>query len=185
MLLSYSSLRSNTKLTILSTLCITGKLEFISSCFSHLSSLFAPCALFDLFALCTLCGQSIHFPICPLLLIHFMHFFYRPQRSCEGYVFTGVCLSTRWVGVSASVHAGIPLPKSRHPQEADTPPRADTPQKQTPPQEQTPPQKQTPPKSRHPPKEADTPPPEIRPLLRTVRILLECILECAGFRHLS
>ena len=24
-----------------------------------------------------------------------MVYFYRPQRSCEGYVFTGVCLSTR------------------------------------------------------------------------------------------
>ena len=47
---------------------------------------------------------------------------------------------------------------------ADTPsPRADTtPPEQTPPHEQTPPWEQT--------------PPEIRPLLRTVRILLECIL---------
>ena len=45
---------------------------------------------------------------------------YRPQRSCEGYVFTGVCLSTR--GVSASVHAGIP-----HTPLEQTPPRADTP----------------------------------------------------------
>ena len=57
----------------------------------------------------------------------------------------------RGVGVSASVHAGIPHP----PQEAD-PPEADTPpQEQTPPTADTP-QEQTPPKSRHPP-EADTP----------------------------
>ena len=53
--------------------------------------------------------------------------FYRPQRSCEGYVFTGVCLST-W-GVSASVHAGIPQPPgSRHPPE-QTPPRSRHPQR--------------------------------------------------------
>ena len=181
MLLIYSSLRSNTK----STLCITGKLKFISSCFSHLSSLFAPCALFDLFALCTLCGQSIHFPICPLLLIHFMHFFYRPQRSCEGYVFTGVCLSTRGVGVSASVHAGIPLPKSRHPQEADTPPRADTPQKQTPPPRADTPQKQTPTKSRHPPKEADPPRDTATAADGTHPTGMHSCFECAGFRHLS
>ena len=89
------------------------------------------------------------------------------KRSCKGYVFTGVCLSTRGGGLSASVHAGIPHPTltgSRHPlQEADIPPK-----RQTPPREQTPPQ------------EADTPPgadpPERRPLLWTVRILLEGIL---------
>ena len=144
-------------------------------------------------------------------------YFYRPQRSCEGYVFTGVCLSTGGVGVSVSVHAGIPHtprqeqtpPRSRHPL---TPPRADpleqTPPEQTPPTqtppEQTPPGADIPwsrhppgadiPQSRHPTKQtppgadppADTfqqtpprskpPPPERRPLLRTVRILLECIL---------
>ena len=56
------------------------------------------------------------------------------------------------VGVSASVHAGIPSPG------ADTPsPGADTPLEQTPPQDQTPPQEQTPPRSRHPPG-PDTPP---------------------------
>ena len=58
------------------------------------------------------------------------------------------------------------------------PPRADTPQEQTPPGS-GPPGADTPPQSRHPPG-ADTPgsrhPPEIRSLLRTVRILLECIL---------
>ena len=39
--------------------------------------------------------------------------YYRPQRSCEGYVFTPVGLSTR--GGSASVYAGIPPPRTRHP----------------------------------------------------------------------
>ena len=61
--------------------------------------------------------------------------FYRPQRSCEGYVFTPVSLST---GGSASVHAGIsPPPGGRHrgsasvhagiPPPGQTPPGADTP----------------------------------------------------------
>ena len=106
-------------------------------------------------------------------------------------------------GVSASVHARIPhpqkqtpppkqtppqsrqppkadTPQSRHPPEADTPPRADTPRADNP-QEQTPPPKadtpqraDIPPKSRHPP--------EIWPLLRTVHILLECILVYVVFR---
>ena len=91
--------------------------------------------------------------------------FYRPQRSCEGYVFTGVCLSTRGGGVSASVHAGMPPPEQSPPGSRHTPgsrhPRSRHPQEQThrvdTPQEQT------------------HPLPERRPLLRTVRILLECI----------
>ena len=34
---------------------------------------------------------------------------YRPQRSCEGYVFTGVCLSTGWGGgIPACLAGGIP-----------------------------------------------------------------------------
>ena len=93
--------------------------------------------------------------------------YYRPQPSCEGYVFTGVCLSTGGV-VSASVHAGIPHP----PPQSRYPPGADTPWERTP-------RGRHPPQSRNPPG-ADTPgsrhPPEIRSLLRTVRILLECIL---------
>ena len=43
-------------------------------------------------------------------------FNYRPQGSCEGYVFTPVILFT---GGSASVHAGIPPPRK----EAPPPPR--------------------------------------------------------------
>ena len=64
---------------------------------------------------------------------------YRPHRSCEGYVFKPVCLST--AGRSALVQAGIP-------------PRSE----QALPQEQVPRLEQAPPGSRHPPG-ADTPPP--------------------------
>ena len=88
-------------------------------------------------------------------------FFNRPQTSCEGYVFTGVCLSTgggvsapegfAWVGVSAwwgvSVPGGVSAPGGVYC-------RAEcllcT--------------------------EAAPPPRERQLLLRTVRILLECIL---------
>ena len=56
----------------------------------------------------------------------------------------------RGVGVSASVHAGIPhSPRSRQPPGADTPKGADTPRSDTP-------QSRHPPGSRHPPV-ADTP----------------------------
>ena len=34
--------------------------------------------------------------------------FYRPQRSCEGYVFTGVCLSTGGGGIPTCLAGGIP-----------------------------------------------------------------------------
>ena len=55
--------------------------------------------------------------------------YYRPQRSCgQGYVFTRVCDSVHG-GVSASVHAGIPPPWSRHPPWTDVPPGAETPRK--------------------------------------------------------
>ena len=33
--------------------------------------------------------------------------FYLPQRSCEGYVFAGVCLSTGGVGIPACLAAGL------------------------------------------------------------------------------
>ena len=73
--------------------------------------------------------------------------FYRPQRSCEGYVFTGVCLSTGGGGVCLSAWWDT-TPRSRHPPEQtppgpDTPPRADTPQSRHP-WEQTPPVADTP-----------------------------------------
>ena len=55
------------------------------------------------------------------------------NEVCEGYVFTGVCLS---MGVSAPLHAGIHISSPREP-EADTPldrpPQADTPGQTHPP----------------------------------------------------
>ena len=113
----------------------------------------------------------------------------------QGNVFTGICDSFNR-GVSVSVHAGIPPPRSRHPPGID-PPGADTPQEQTPRGEQTPPWEQTPPSSRHSPG-TDThpreqtpprsrhhpPPPHTQSMLgdtvnaRAVRILLECNLVC-------
>ena len=78
---------------------------------------------------------------------------YSPQRSCEGYVFTPVCLSTG--GWSASVHAGIPsppgarTPQSRHPPpKSRHSPRAGTSRPGTPPE-------QAPPQSWHPHPPAD------------------------------
>ena len=44
------------------------------------------------------------------------------NKVCDGYVFTGVCLST---GVSAPMHAGIHTP-GRHPQADTHLPRVDT-----------------------------------------------------------
>ena len=75
---------------------------------------------------------------------------YRLQRSCEDYVFTGVCLSTGGGVCLSACWDTTPqeqIPQSRTPPEqtppAQTPSRADTPQD---------------PPSRHPPA-ADTPPP--------------------------
>ena len=45
--------------------------------------------------------------------------YYRANEVCEGYVFTGVCLSQDG-GVSAPLYAGIHTPLGP---EADTPPR--------------------------------------------------------------
>ena len=107
-----------------------------------------------------------------LWIFDWVFHFYRPQRSCgQGYVFTRVCHSVNTGGgVFASVHAGIPSPRSRHPPPGadppgtDTPPRsrhtpgADTPQEQTPPGSRPHLGANTPPGSRHPlpPPEADS-----------------------------
>ena len=53
------------------------------------------------------------FPRVTVVGLFYQIHLYRPQRSCEGYVFTGVCLST---GGSASVHAGKEAPPGRMPQ---------------------------------------------------------------------
>ena len=107
----------------------------------------------------------------------------------------GICLSACW---------DTPREQTTPPEQR--PPRAETPPEQTPCRADTPrsrhplPRADTPwswhiPPSRHPP-QADTPqsrhppwsrpprsrhPPKIRPLLRTVGILLECILVCLNF----
>ena len=78
---------------------------------------------------------------------------YRPQRSCEGYVFTRVCLSTgggEYLGRYPSRTRHTPL-WTRY-----------TPRNKVPPGPCTPPGPGTPPRRRL--------------LLRTVWILLECIL---------
>ena len=69
-------------------------------------------------------------------------YIYRPQRSCEGYVFTGVCLSTEGWGCLPQYMLWYP-PRSRHPLPGQTP-RSQS--------------RHAPPGSRHPPR-ADTPPP--------------------------
>ena len=110
--------------------------------------------------------------------------YYRPQRSCEGYVFTPVF---------HSVHRGG-LPQCMlgyHPPE------------QTPPPDQAPTPDQAPPRADIPLPEADTPPrlgtssglgthPSPLPpgagrrlLLRTVRIILDCILVSNSYFYFS
>ena len=122
-------------------------------------------------------------------LINVTQFWYQEIRDVESNYFLLQFITVRneivkvmFLHVSvilfASVHAGMPpppdqahppgtrhTPRSRHPQAADIPPGADIPRADTP-WEQTPPPPLSP-GSRHPPK---------RLLLRTVRILLECIL---------
>ena len=125
-----------------------------------------------------------------------MHSCYRLQRSCgQGNIFTPACHSVHRGGVSASVHAGIPPPRSRHPLAGRHPPGADPPKADTPPEQAHTPQSRHPPGSRHPwsrhpcsrhpPPEADTPQEQTPPPgsrrrhtvnERPVRILLECIL---------
>ena len=95
----------------------------------------------------------------------------RPQRSCEGYVFTGMCLSTRgstWPGATPGSYPPPPRPGTH-------PPGRYTPRDQVHPPGRYTPQDQVPPRQVHSPGQVH-PSPEIRPLLRTERILLECIL---------
>ena len=99
-----------------------------------------------------------------------------------------VCPQGGW-GCLPQCMVGYHTPQSRHthPPGADTPleqtpPRADTPREQTPPRADTP-WSRHPPEQTLPPPGADTlPPPEIRSLLRTVRILLECNLVLLKFQ---
>ena len=96
--------------------------------------------------------------------------YYRPQRSCEGYVFTPVCLSTGGVCLSACWDTN---PRDQTPPWDQTPPRdqapspgpGNTPWDQTspprpgtsptrPPWDLAPPGSGTPPRNRHPPETA-------------------------------
>ena len=87
-------------------------------------------------------------------LVHKL-FYYRPQRSWAKVMFLQASVILSTVGVSASVHAGIPPPWERTPPPGSRhPPGANTPRDQTSPQGQTPPQKQTHPLG------PDTPSPE-------------------------
>ena len=52
--------------------------------------------------------------------------FYRPQRSWEGYVLTGVCLSTGEGYLTRYTPQGAATPRSRHPPGLGTPPRPGT-----------------------------------------------------------
>ena len=74
---------------------------------------------------------------------------YRPQHSCKGYIFTGVCVSTGGgVCLSACLDTTTTTPGAD-----TTPPGADTPRSRHPP-----PPEQTPPQSRHPPPPEQTTP---------------------------
>ena len=102
--------------------------------------------------------------------------FYHPQRSCEGYVFTGMCLSTGGVCLSAcwdttttpqtrntQTHSTRHPPGPDHQPWTSHPPGPDTPWDQPPPQDQTTPLDQKPPGTRHPPG-LDHPPGPATPL---------------------
>ena len=81
--------------------------------------------------------------------------FYRPERSCEGHVFTGVCLSTG--GCLPQCMLGYhthPRPREQIPLQEQIPPWGQTPPGSRPPRSRhTPPttREQTPPRSRYPP----------------------------------
>ena len=92
----------------------------------------------------------------PWSLLHYCTHFYQPQLSWVKLMFlqASVILSMGG-GVFASVHAGIPPPRTRHPPPGPDTPWADTPPDQTPmgpdPRWTTTPWDQTPPRSRHSP----------------------------------
>ena len=71
--------------------------------------------------------------------------YYRPQRSCEGYVFTPVCHSVHRGGLPQCMLGYYPSPQTRHP----PPTRQPCPGPGTP-------REQTPPRTRHPPRETAT-----------------------------
>ena len=95
--------------------------------------------------------------------------YYRPQRSCEGYVSPPPAPD--------QAHPRPGTPQTRHPSGPGTHPDQAPAQEQTPTQDQAPPQEQTPtPGPGTPPPDQAHLPPSKRLPLRMVRILLECIL---------
>ena len=80
--------------------------------------------------------------------------FYRPERSCEGYVFTGICLSTGGWGCLPQCMLGYHTPPGADPLGTDTPLEQTAPEQTPPPPGADP---DPPPGSRHPPLGADTP----------------------------
>ena len=120
-------------------------------------------------------------------------YLYHPQRSCKGYVFTRVCHSVHrgrgstCAGTSPQTRYTPNPPDQVHPPRPGTPPRqvhhpipyqVHPPAPGTPPRPgtHTPPGPGTYPAGSGTPPGPGTPPPSRRLLLRTVRILLECIL---------
>ena len=94
------------------------------------------------------------FPLSMTLATHWFQRYYRPQRSCEGYVSTGVCLST-----GGAVPDQVPPPRPGTPPRRVTPPRPGTPPDQVhPPGPGTPPQTRYPPRPGMPPRTRYTPP---------------------------
>ena len=110
--------------------------------------------------------QIKHVHLSPFRIMRHPHF-YRPQRSWAKVMFLQACVCPQGGGVSASVHAGMPLPRTRHPPGPDTPPD----QTHTPSGADSPGPRTYPP-TRHPPGSRL----QHRVNERPVRILLECIL---------
>ena len=79
---------------------------------------------------------------------------YRPQRSCEGYVFTGVCLSTGGEYLTRYTPLGADTPPGQvhSPRTRSLPLGPGAPQSGTPPQDQVPPQTRYTPQTRYPPR---------------------------------
>ena len=123
--------------------------------------------------------------------------YYRPQTKFTKVVFTPVCQSfcSQGEGVCLSACWDTTTPRSRHPPEQTPPSTRQNPRSRPPrtgpPLEQTPPLKQTPPGAdtpleQTPPWEQTAPSREQRRLLlRTVRILLECILVSTKVSNLN
>ena len=97
---------------------------------------------------------EIYLDTTSLLIFNVCHY-YRPQRSCEGYVFTGVCLFTVGVYLTRYTPRQIHSPGTRYTPQAGTPPGQVPPQtRYTPLDPGTPPGPGTPPRPRY------TPPPD-------------------------